>query len=283
MYLVFDIGGTYVKYGLFNLEKKLIEKNKFNTPKNLENLLNNFAKIIAKYNNVKAIALSAPGSVNTKTGVILGESAVKFIHGLNFKTIFKERFNYEIAIENDANCAALAQIHFGTNSKINNLIYIVIGSGIGGSVIVNRKIVHGSHLFGGEFGYMIMNNKLEIYSNLASTRALIEQVHKIEEFKYLKGEMILNHLDARIKRIVNNFCKIHAIAIYNLQHAFDPEVVVLGGGISDNPKLVQLINMQIEKIYAIKQSQNKPKIIVGEFKSDANLYGALANLLYHNQ
>ncbi|MGL4589656.1 MAG: ROK family protein [Mycoplasmatales bacterium] len=280
MYLVFDIGGTFIKYGFFNQTYKLISKGKITTPRSLEAMLDEMEKVVKTEPNLLGISISAPGAVDPQTGIIGGYSTLWYIHGPNFKQLFKERFGFEIAIDNDANCAALAEVHFGSSKEYKNCLYIVLGTGIGGSVIIDRKIQRGKNLFGGEFGFMFVNDNLENVSATCSTRVLMKEINAIEEFKAYSGIDAFNSTDSRIIEIIKRFCRRNAMFMFNLQYALDPDVIILGGGISDNPRFYQMLMYEVDKVFAESIAGIRPNIIIGEYKADANLFGALANLVY---
>ena len=107
------------------------------------------------------MALSLPGAVDSETGIIGGSSALDYIHGPNIKEELEKRLQVRVEMENDANCAALAEVWKGAASDVNDCCFIVSGTGIGGAVVKNKRIHKGQHLHGGEFGYMIADFNFE--------------------------------------------------------------------------------------------------------------------------
>lgn len=131
---------------------------------------------------ILGIAVSAPGAVDVSTGVIGGKSAVSGIHGPAWIEELQKCFGLPASIENDANCAAMAEVTFGNGRGCKNLAFVVCGTGIGGAVVIDGKICHGSHLYGGEFGCMVMRDdegKLSTFSLQASTMSLVRRVRKV--------------------------------------------------------------------------------------------------------
>ncbi len=158
--LAFDIGGTAVKYGLW--EEQLSQTNDFPTPATwpeMQQQLMTVFEDVKKTHQITGVAFSAPGAVNTKTGVIGGISAVPYVHHFPIVSQLANLFNLPVTMENDANCAALAEVWQGAAKEVANSLFLVIGSGIGGAVILNRQLVKGPQLFGGEFGYMLMDQQ----------------------------------------------------------------------------------------------------------------------------
>ncbi|MFR7444616.1 MAG: ROK family protein [Sellimonas intestinalis] len=117
--------------------------------------------------------------MNVSTGVIGGRSAVLCIHGLSWTEELTRRFQVPSSIENDANCAAMAEVTFGNARGYKNLAFVVCGTGIGGAVVIDGKICCGANLYGGEFGCMVMRDRegnLSTFSLQASTMSLVRRV-----------------------------------------------------------------------------------------------------------
>src|SRR5690625_616432 len=155
--LAFDLGGTHIKYGLVTQDGNVINKGHAQTPKTLEALLTFIQNELQNQSpkEIKGIALSSPGSV-ADNGVIHGSSAIPYIHGPNLKQLIEQKTGLTVHIENDANCVALAEVWMGSAAEKKDVAVVVIGTGIGGSLVKNGIIHKGSHLHGGEFGYMIL-------------------------------------------------------------------------------------------------------------------------------
>ena len=180
-FLALDIGGSAVKYAVMDSHASLLHKGKFTSPKaSLDDFWLALDKVVLtlrqKY-TLSGMAISTCGAVDCDSGVIHGASALPYIHGPNFKSLIFERYQLPAELENDACCAALAELWQGSAQQINQCCLVVIGSGIGGAVINNRQIQHGHQLHGGEFGYMLTGEKdgsPVTFSDMASTRALVE-------------------------------------------------------------------------------------------------------------
>ncbi|MGQ5709074.1 ROK family protein [Lactobacillus sp. PSON] len=283
---VIDIGGTTIKFATWK-ENKLQNKHSVKTPSNLEDfyqILTTEVKNIQKSTPIKGVAISSPGAVNKKTGIIGGSSALPYIHNFNIVSELEKRFNLPISIENDANSAALGELAAGSGKGHDSLAFFVIGTGIGGAIIINQKIWHGAHLFGGEFGYMIINgNQL---SNLASPVSMARRYNE-QTGKSLDGKTVFELADKGdviAEKERDTLLHSLAIAIFNIQHSFDPEKIILGGGISNNPKLIPLLNQEIEKLRSKMQITSvKPLLAPCKLTSDANLRGAVADFEQEHQ
>ncbi len=275
-YVAFDIGGTFIKYALLQDEGTIINKAKVETPHSLNELYQVLTHIVNAFkqtHHIEGIAISAPGAVDSDTGIIKGASALPYIHGPNIKTDLEKLTNLRVEIENDANCAALAEVWLGNAKNTKDAMFVVIGTGIGGAIIKDRKIHRGVHLHGGEFGYTVQEFDsstltFKTWSDIGSTNALVQNVAK--QLKcHLSGEEIFERAktDEICKKAVEDFYFHLAIGIYNLQYVYDPKVIIIGGGISNQPQLVDEINKRLDTILdKIKIAKIKPNVMTCAYK-----------------
>ncbi|MDB6221846.1 ROK family protein [Lactobacillus amylovorus] len=275
-----DIGGTTIKIATWK-DNQLQDKHAIDTPKDLDGFyeaLTEEVNKIKKDTKIEGVAISSPGAVNKKTGIIGGSSAIPYIHNFKIVDELEKRFGLPVSVENDANSAALGELAEGSGKGCDSMAFFVIGTGIGGALIINQKVWHGAHLFGGEFGYMIMG--AHTLSELASPVAMANRYNE-RTGKHLDGKTIFELADkddpvASDER--QTLIHALAVAIYNIQHSFDPEKIVLGGGISNNPELIPLLNKEIDRLRDdLDLVTLKPDIVLCKLKSDANLRGAVAD------
>ncbi len=293
-FMVFDIGGSAVKWSVINRSGEIFASNKFKVPENKEEFFNKLGKTTnemkEKY-DVKGIAISAPGAVDSETGIIGGLSAIPYIHGPNFKEILKELTNLNVELENDANCAALGECWLGAGKENKDLAFVVCGTGIGGAIVKDKKIHGGIHKHGGEFGYCSITCDLEgepkftSWSQAGSTIALAKKVAKLKglEEGSLDGVEVFELCDKGDEialKEVNKYYFIMAVGIYNIQYTYDPEVIILGGAISEREEYVDEINKRLGILMnSDLEGTIKPVLKKCEFGNDANKLGALYNYL----
>ena len=293
-YIVFDIGGSSVKWSIMSKMGDILTKDKIKVVDSVDQFFEELSKIvnINKDNfNLKGIAISSPGAVDSITGIVGGASAIPYIHGPNFKEILKEKTGLDVAIENDANCAALGECWLGAAKEENDCAFVVCGSGIGGAIVKDKKVHTGIHKHGGEFGYCIVDydkdgeEKYLTWSRVGSTSALaraISQRKGLEEkdIDGLKAFQLYDEGDIIAVEEVNKYFRYMAIGIYNIQYTYDPEVIVLGGAISEREGYIESINEKIDEIMC-NNTDGKIKPIVKKciHGNDANMIGALYNLL----
>ena len=292
-YLAFDVGGTSVKYAIVDNEGNVSQASKFVTPDTLDQMYQEMKKVFDNHSDVEGLALSMPGAVDSDGGVIYGSSALDYIHGPNIKNDLSELVGKPVEFENDANCAALAEVWKGAAKDEQDCCFIVSGTGIGGAVIKDRHVHHGDHLHGGEFGYMIMrydenDHKYYTWSEDGSTVAVVKRVAKELGVDYhtLDGKEIFDRADenAVYKKYVDSFYHTLAMGIYNLQYAYDPSMIVIGGAVSIRPELLDKVHEQLDIIFSqLTHAKVRPNIKVCEFGNDANMIGAVYHYMQRHE
>ncbi len=285
-----DIGGSSMKTGICDMDGKLDWQEILPVHQQFEDLMGEIGNYIEKgkeKGDVIGIALSAPGAVDTATGIIGGKSAVPCIHGPSWTEELEKRFGLPASIENDANCAAMSEVTFGNGKGCKNLAFVVCGTGIGGAVVIDGKICHGAHLYGGEFGCMVMRDddgNFSTFSLQASTMSLVRRVKKVYPEQEWNGKCVFEEAEngcSVCTEAVNQFYKKLAEGIYNIQHVYDPERILLGGGISSRENFAEQVEECLKRIVREVEQTAGTKVIVPDvkvcsYRKDANLAGAAA-------
>jgi predicted NBD/HSP70 family sugar kinase len=286
--LAFDIGGTTMKYGVVDKKGNIYKKGKVKTHNDdIDKLIASIVEVKAEFENkyqFEGIALSCPGAVDDKNGVIGGASAVPCIHGFNIKAKIRQATGIEnVRMENDANCAALAEVWKGAAVDYKDVLFVILGSGVGGAVIKDRKIHKGANLQSGEFGYMIIADNCQNLSEIATPVNMAQKVAERKGMESINGEEVFKLAEQGDKIAIEEIEKFYrniAIGIYNLQYVYDPEVIVIGGGISAREDLIDNIQKKIDKIIAkVETAKVRPVIRKCIFRNDANLIGAVYNYM----
>ena len=283
--VVFDIGGTAVKHGYFSNEV-LAHQGKFPTPVTFENMKEEMLSVIKalrKTKTVEGVAISAPGAVNVNERRIDGISAVPYLHNRPIFDELEDFFDLPVTIENDANCAGIAEIELGAGKEANNVVFMVLGTGVGGSVFINRQIYKGAHLFAGEFGLM-RNGKPKTLSNVGT---IVKVANKYNETtnKSVTGKEIFELAeagDSLAKELMDEMYDAIAESLYSIQVSIDPELVIIGGGMSARKEVADEIS---QRLLVLLEKGSVPEILpmikTCHFSNDANLIGAAMN--YMNQ
>ena len=286
--LSFDIGGSSVKYAVIEKTGKILAKGKKTTPQEKEEFFRLIENVAVSYRRAYTIeggGFSFPGAVDDVSGVSGGSSALPYIHDFPIRQELERRLSLSAALENDANCAALGESWLGVGKEHEDLVFLVIGTGIGGAVVKGKRIHHGKHLHGGEFGYMVSDASHRILSDMGSTRILAERVADAkglprEEMDGRKAFALADAGDADALQAVSAMYEALAMAIYNLQYAIDPEIFVLGGAVSERPGFAEEIGKRVDVILKdVGVARIRPVIRPAQFGNDANLLGAVRALL----
>lgn len=292
--LAFDFGGTHIKYGIVTYEGMILDKGYVPTPKSLEGLLDVIQNQLDIYADqaINGIAISSPGAV-ADNGIIHGSSAIPYLHGPNMKARIESVTGLTAHIENDANCVGLAEVWKGSAKDKNDVAVVVVGTGIGGALVKDGKIHKGSHLHGGEFGYIILNpnelgNGMNSFSEVASTYSIIKRVALAKgiDASTLTGEGIFAQAeqgDPVCIQAISEFYRMLAIGLYNIQYIYDPELILIGGAISARTDLIPRLKEEINQlITAIDVATIIPAMDTCYFHADANLIGAVYHYVQQN-
>lgn len=296
-YMVFDIGKTSVKCSVITELGEILTNHRINIAKDIEGFFNGLVKVSnenKKLYSLSGIAISAPGAVDSDTGIIGGISLLPYIHGPNFKKVLFEKTGLNIEIENNVNCAGLGESWLGAASEEKDSAFVLCGSGIGGSIVKNNKIHKGIHKNGGEFGYCIVdynddkNEKFVSWSRAASTVALARNIAikkgvSLDEIDEFKSFDLYEKNDPIAIQEVDRYFTYMAIGIFNIQYTYDPEVIILGGEICERENYITNINNKLDRIMNNgTEGKTKPRIRKSKFGYDANKIGALYNFLTRN-
>ncbi|WP_057914647.1 ROK family protein [Peribacillus muralis] len=291
-YAVFDTGGSSIKYALMDEMATFLKKGSVKTPmEGIDSFVETIAQIVEQFQetySIEGVALSMPGAVDVETGYIGGGSKIPYIHGPNIKQLVQKRTGVGVELENDANCAGLAEGWMGAAQDVNDYICIVIGSGIGGTIVLDKKVRHGKNLHAGEFGYMLMEGYLEHHlgknwSQVASTAGLVRHVanRKGKDCSDLDGKTVFemaDYGDADAQEEISTFIKRLAVGIFNVQYVIDPEKILIGGAVSKQKFLIERINQELSMM---KDDTSRLHVTVERcaFGNDSNLIGALYHYL----
>ena len=297
-YICVDIGGTSIKYGVLSekgeifidgtISTKVTEKENF-ILSDVKKLVRNILDEYKKY-EIKGICVSTAGVVNPEKGKIVfaGPTIPKYT-GTEIKKELEKEFSLPCEIENDVNCAGLGEYWRGAGKGSKSMVCLTIGTGIGGSVILDGKLLNGIGYTAGEIGYMDVNGSY--IQNIASSKYLVEKVQKEKEEKEgitdaitgvdifelaKKGDEICI---AGIDEIISNL----AVGVRNIIYLLNPEVIVIGGGITAQKEyLEEKIRKEVND-GMISDMFRKTRIELAQQGNQAGLLGALYNFLNKNK
>ena len=289
--LVFDVGGSAIKYAIMDNDAHIYERGKELTPKDsLDSFLNVLKSVYEKYQDeVDGIAMSVPGTIDSSKGQIFAPGALTYNENVNLADKIHEFTDVPVTLENDGKSAALAELWKGHLQGCQAGAVIVVGSGLSGGIIQDGHLLKGQHLFAGEFSYVLFGEENEFLNNVwamqGSTTALLMQTAKSKniDFTDIDGIKVFEWIhqgDQQAILALQSVAKSLAKGIYNLQCILDPEKILIGGGISQQPLLLEKIQEELNHIYSqIPFTIPHAQVETCRFYNDSNLIGALYNYL----
>lgn len=302
-----DIGGTTVKLGLFDSEGNVLDKWEIKTHTENEGaaiLPDTAAAILAKIEErglnmeeIAGIGVGVPGPVSID-GIVPHTANL----GWGYKEVTRElseRTGLPCKAGNDANVAALGEMWMGGAKGHKDVLLLTLGTGVGGGIIINGKILTGAHGAGGEVGHIHVEDNMEEHcgcgnqgclEQFASATGIArlgrEELAKSDEPSLLReGEVTakavfdaLKEGDALAKRVVERFGKYLGTAISIMAGVLDPEVIVIGGGVS---KAGEILLDYIRKYYRpyVYKSSKDTEFALAQLGNDAGIYGCAKLIL----
>ena len=283
----FDIGGTYIKYGLFEKNGELIFVDKFATP--FFDAKESIPKILIKYieklrisYDLTVVGISSAGTIDSDKGVVTyANQNLSDYTDCRLADTISCQTNLDVFVENDGYCAALGELNYGAGKKLTSFFCLTLGTGVGGAVILNRKLYKGFRGHAGACHYnKIYGKTLE---ETASTRRLLESyqsiagnmVDGVEFFELVKQK------DPKALCVYDQFLDYLVDGILNIVYLYDPQAVIIGGGISSQgDSLFKDINDRFQK--HCHSNYSKISIIKAELENTAGLLGACSIIQNQN-
>lgn len=287
-YVSIDIGGTSIKHGILDKNIKFITSGEIATEaqKGGKNILEKVINIVSEYKKeytLSGICISTAGMVDCEKGEIIHASdLIPNYTGTQIKKTLEDIFSIPCEVENDVNCAGLAEYFSGSAKGSSISLCLTIGTGIGGSIIINDKVFHGFSGSACEVGYMNMfKSKFE---DLGATSILVKKVSKLKNCSenHIDGKLIFEiakNNDEDCIKAIDEMVDILGMGIANICYVINPEVVVLGGGImAQKDYLYDKIRLSLDK-YLIPTISSKTKLEFAKNQNKAGMLGAYYNFI----
>ena len=295
-YLTIDVGGTNIKYAVMTDSIEILEKGEVPTPRDcLETFTDVIVGIYEKFSacDIQAVAMSAPGKIDSSNGYFYTSGALGYISGVNLRDVLKERIPVPFCVENDAKAAALAELWKGSMKGYDSGSVITLGTGIGGSVILGGKLVRGNTFAAGEFSGIssAWDRKYTSKNSWAGCASTTTIVRKYAEKKgvpasEMNGRIFFdaaNAGEADALEVLDEFCDAVVTGIISLQLILDMQRFSFGGGISKQAILLETINRKLDEFFEASRGRtpaSRPEVVACTFGNDANMIGALYHYLY---
>lgn len=289
---VFDIGGTNIKYGVWDFEGNLVVEKVTPTKASeggtkLVEKIKTLTEDLQKDWAIEGVAISTAGSIDSRAGkVIYATETIPGYTGMNVKQILEAELQLPVELENDVHCGALGELSKGVALDANNLLFLTIGTGIGGSLVLNGQIHKGSTHLAGAIGHMNLypNGRLcscgqkGCFEQYASASRLEQKIQEVSPQQQMPAFM------EKVKRGDNASVKLFhewlddlALGLQSLIYIWNPDSVVIGGGISAQGKWLE---QEIEKaVFRNLLDPFKEKLTIRLAKNGnrSNLLGAIKN------
>ena len=308
-YVGIDLGGTNIVAGVVDENYNIIHKAsvKTNRPRPEKEIADDMAKValqaIAEANltidDVEWIGIGTPGIANSKDGIIEYSCNLGFDNTPMVKYI-QEHINKPVYVENDANAAAYGEYVAGAGKGHNSLVCITLGTGVGGGVVTDGKILTGFNYAGAELGHTVIEvdgvqcscgrkGCFEAYSSatglIRMTKEAMEKDKNSSMWDLVRERN--NKVSARISydamrlgdksatEVVDKFTKYLAVGLTNVINIFQPEVLCIGGGVcNEGDALLNPVKEIVAKEVYTRNSPKNTEIIIAKLGNDAGIIGA---------
>ncbi len=306
-----DMGGTKILASVINSKNGIIASLK--KPTNIEVGIKSYVKDIAdlvlklvkntklQKENIVAVCLGVPGSVNPYTGII-GLAPNLGLKNFNIKSKLEAEIPYPVLIENDVNLGALGIKYFGVGKKSKNLLAVFLGTGIGGGIIIDGKLYRGNNFSAGEIGHMLVKKngpkcgcgKKGCFEAVASRTAIVN--HIITDIKKGKKKSVLSDLVKSNQRIksgalreavekgdkivikrITEACEIIGDVLSSIINLMNFDMIVLGGGLIEALEdfMLPIIKKEFQN-HVLTDSAKNLKIVASTLGDDAAIFGGIA-------
>lgn len=283
-YLCIDIGGTSVKYGIYSENSGFLMDSSFPTQAWLggssiiDRIIKLTSQILKEQPDICGICVSTAGMVDCNTGCITyASSLIPEYTGTPVKEILEQQFDLPCEVENDVNCAALAEYFSGAAKGASSCLCLTVGTGIGGAFVENGQIFHGFSGSGCEVGYMLLPD--DAFQDIGSTSALVHRVAKRKNLSSssISGKKIFDlakNNDKDCMEEINRMTSYLGMGIANICYVLNPEIVVLGGGIMVQKELLyDKIKEAVDK-YLLHSIAEKTTLKLAQNQNRAGMLGA---------
>lgn len=296
-YLVLDIGGTFIKYAVMNREGEFLEQGK--VPANTmseEKMLESLTGVRATVgNDYEGVAVSMPGRIDTARGWAYTGGAFTWLHDYPAAEKYGSVFGKPCTIANDGKCAAFAESWNGALSDIDSGAVLVLGTGVGGGIVLNNEVWMGCSGGAGELSWLVCDYPAihdghagsAIWAGKIAAGAIVPKFGLAKGLANADGIMLFDAYeegDEDAKAVLDEYAMWASSGIVTLQSVLDLPRYAIGGGISARPATTTLIREAVDRLFELHPYLpfSKPEIVTCRFGNEANLIGALAFYLKNN-
>ncbi|RKP51725.1 ROK family protein [Cohnella endophytica] len=288
--LAADIGGTNTKIGICDERGNIDQYKEYSTEshKGGPHVVNRLLDRMSTYEDFDAIAISTAGQVNADEGyIVYANENIPNYTGTKLQEIIAGRFHKPVKVENDVNAAALGEATFGAAHAYPDFLCLTFGTGVGGAIVINRRIYRGANGVAAEFGHLIThplsaetdNPRNAYYETHASTTALIRMARQVDP-ECVDGKVFFDKINKgndKLTRLLHSWVTEVSIGLASLVHVFNPPAIIVGGGVMEQDNLVRLVEERTKEL--IMESFRGVKILKASLGNKAGLLGATSLFL----
>ncbi len=289
--LSIDIGGTNVKYGVFNCLDGNVENiglGFFKTPHDFTEFISSLEiKLFGQ--KFDYVAVAVPGVYDFEKDEMVYAPNIKMLNNIKIAEQIKNLFGCDVFVENDGNLAALGEYYFVEKMNISNFVLITLGTGVGGGIIFDSKILSGKTTVG-EIGHITINfngrkcgcGKNGCFEAYCGMAGLIETYREVSDTKVAKADEIFkrcSNKDILAKIAVDIFSYHLASGVVSIANIFSPQVIKIGGGISFYSNFFYKKTIKYFSKMIFPAFKNNVRLEISELKNNAGMYGGVALVL----
>ena len=285
-YISIDIGGTAMKYGIIDEKGNISEKHECKTEawKGGPSILEKVLHIVAEYKEkmeVTGVCISTAGMVDVEKGEIFyAAPLIPNYAGTRFKKEIEDRFQLPCEVENDVNCAGLAEATAGAAKDSKVTLCLTIGTGIGGCIVIDGSVFHGFSGSACEVGYMHMADS--DFQTLGATSILSKKVTDAKSAdNHIKQEWDGKRIFQEAKngddiciQAIDEMVDVLGKGIANICYVINPQTIVLGGGIMAQEEYLKPRILKALEKYLVSSIYEKTELKMAYFQNDAGMLGA---------
>ena len=304
-----DLGGTFIKAALLDAAPTVRARREVQTPVDggAEAVIEAMAKVAEELlpaggvarSDVLGVGVGSPGPLDLEAGVVIGMPNIPGFENVPLRKCLAERLSLPVALENDANAAALGEYRVGSGQGVGDMVLLTLGTGVGSGIVIAGQLVHGAHGMGAEIGHLIVEpggepcgcgqrGCLERYASatyLADyARRLIEQEGRpssLREVLATTGQITSKDVvearragDALAAEVWDRAMRYLAVGCVSICRVLDPEMIVLGGGLAKaGEELLGPLRGHFERLHW-KLSEPRTTLALAALGNDAGVIGA---------
>lgn len=305
-----DLGGTNIKYMLIDNAGREIDHFENLTGANggreviMQNMISGLKHMLNRHRDkkIQGIGIGSPGLIDEKGKVVIGAANLKGWDGTDIHGGISREIDLPVFVDNDVTLVALGEAYFGVGKHAASVLCLALGTGLGGGIIINKKIYRGRHGYAGEFGHMTVNPHpdafncscgkkgcLETYASSIGLRNLTEKhvtprtrtalfnyVKKTEDITPVHIFQAYREKDETAGKILDEMSVYLGLGISQLLHIFDPDIIILAGGITKAGDVLLELAQRHLNSFSLKFYHDKANIRLSRFQNKCGSIGAAA-------